>query len=104
MCSRGILLLFTAGLLAAAPRFEIRHTRPAPVDGRLLIVIATKAQPEPRFQVGWDVSTAEVFGVDVDNWKTGDPIRIDQKTEGYPLVSLKDLKPGAYSVQAVLNV
>lgn len=107
MFRKAFLLLFAAAVLAAAPRFDVRFSnqaRSTPVDGRLLVVIAAKPSPEPRFQVAWDVSTAQVFGVDVDGWKAGDAIRIDDQTEGYPLASLRDLRPGTYTVQAVLNV
>jgi len=104
---RNASLFLLAASLLAAPRFELKFTngaRSTPVDGRLLLVIAANPQPEPRMQVGWNVNTAQVFGADVDNWKPGDSIRMDEKTEGYPLSSLRELKPGTYTVQAVLNV
>ncbi len=107
MFAKAYLLLITAALISAAPRFEIRFpasARATPVDGRLILVVATKPQPEPRFQVAWDVSTAQIYGMDVENWKPGQMVRIDENTEGYPLASVRDLKIGTYSVQAVLNV
>src|SRR5258706_12544600 len=100
-------LLCLASLLSAAPAFEIRFSRDAratPVDVRLIVVIAARGTPEPRFQVGWDVATAQVFAIDVENWKPGETIRVGDTATGAPLGSLRDLRPGNYTGQAVLNV
>ena len=100
-------LTLLAAIATAAPGFEVRFsrdTRSTPVDGRLIVVIAARGTPEPRMQVVWDVSTAQVFAIDVENWKPGEPMRIDESATGAPLASLKDLRPGNYTVQAVLNV
>ena len=45
-----------------------------------------------------------VFGVTVDGWKPGEPLTIGDNAQGYPRASLKDVPPGEYTVQAVLNV
>src|SRR5208282_2224254 len=44
-----------------------------------------------------------VFGVTVDGLKPGQPVVVDEKAWGYPIRSLKDVPPGDYTVQAVLN-
>ena len=107
MVCRFVAGLLFATLASAAPHFDVTFTsaaRAAPADGRLLLVIAARPVPEPRFQVGWDVGTAQVFGLDVEDWKPGDTIRIDERVTGYPLANLRDLRPGRYFVQAVLHV
>jgi hypothetical protein len=45
-----------------------------------------------------------VFGVTVDGWKPGSALTIGDNAAGYPRASLKDVPPGEYTVQAVLNV
>ena len=107
------LLLLTPLLLAAgapattaAPRFTI--TFPAersatPLDGRLLLIVSPDSAAEPRFQVSDAVTTAQVFGVDVDAWRPGAAAVIDAGVYGYPVESLTQLKPGRYRVQALLN-
>jgi hypothetical protein len=105
-CCIPAVFLF-APLLTAAPGFDVRFTRDArstPVDGRLIVVIAAKASPEPRFQVAWGIDTAQVFGIDVENWKPGETVRVGENATGAPLASLRDLRPGNYTVQAVLHV
>ena len=45
-----------------------------------------------------------VFGVTVDGWKPGQPISIGSEAQGYPRPTLRDVPPGEYTVQAVLNI
>ena len=44
-----------------------------------------------------------VFGVTVDGWRPGQATVVDAGAWGYPVRSLKDVPPGEYFVQAVLN-
>ena len=37
-----------------------------PLDGRLLLLISTSTEGEPRFEINEDLNTQQVFGVDVD--------------------------------------
>ena len=41
------------------------------LDGRLLLLISTNKDDEPRFQISEDLTTQQVFGIDVDAWKAG---------------------------------
>ncbi len=75
----------------------------APLDGRLLLFISTDSAGEPRTQVSDAPGTAQVFGLDVDGWRAGDVKSFRGQEFGYPLQSLRDLKPGRYRVQALLN-
>ena len=69
-----------------------------PIDGRLLLLISTKTDGEPRFQINEDLNTQQVFGVDVDGWKPGETKVVDQSAFGYPRRSLANIPPGEYTV------
>lgn len=73
------------------------------LDGRLLLLIAAKPEPEPRFQVSDGVGTAQVFGMDVEGWMPGSPISFDNEAFGYPIQRLRDLPAGEYYVQALFH-
>jgi Putative esterase len=101
------LVFLAATLLPAAPRIQVKlgeSTGIAPRDGRLIVVVSRRLQGEPRFQVAWGLNTQQIFGEDVDAWKPGSSVEMDGSTPGAPLHKLADLPPGAYNVQAVLNV
>ena len=88
-------------------RFEISFPaslRATPVDGRVLLILAIKGEPEPRLQIGEALDTQQMFGVDAENLTPGKPAVIDESTHGYPRDSLNDVPDGDYYVQAVLNV
>ncbi|MGD2151892.1 MAG: alpha/beta hydrolase-fold protein [Gemmatimonadales bacterium] len=88
-------------------RFEIVYPADldaGPLDGRLLLVIARTDRREPRFQVGWGLSTQPIFGVDVEGLQPGEPAVIDASTRGFPVKSIAEIPAGDYYVQAVLNV
>ncbi len=74
-----------------------------PLDGRLLLVLSTDPSDEPRNQIDDSPRSQIVFGVTVDRWQPDHPQRVDGTAWGYPVRSLKDLPPGDYFVQAVLN-
>jgi len=106
-----IILLFLSAPAfpqSAKLRFEISFSAASdskPLDGHILLGIATTQNPEPRFQLREEeAASAQFFGLDVDNWKPGTPAVIDSGTLGYPLKTLADLPPGDYYIQAVLNI
>src|ERR1700752_3132574 len=87
-------------------RFEISFPASldkGPIDGRLLLLISTSSEGEPRFQINEDLNTQQVFGVDVDAWKAGETKTLDQSAFGYPRRSLADVPPGEYTVQALFH-
>ena len=101
-----LILLFAPVSLAAAQSFSI--TFPAeksaqPLDGRLLLVLSTDPSDEPRMQIDDSPRSQIIFGQTVDAWRPGQPALIDASATGYPISSLKDVPPGDYTVQAVLN-
>jgi hypothetical protein len=73
------------------------------LDGRVLLLISKDNSKEPRLQINEDLTTQQVFGVDVDGLKPGQPAVIDDLALGYPLRFLSDLKPGEYWIQALLH-
>ena len=73
------------------------------LDGRLLLLISTNNDREPRFQISEDLTTQQVFGIDVDAWKPGETKTLDQNAFGYPIRTLSQIKPGEYWVQALLH-
>jgi len=96
-----------AGNAPSGPRFEVRvpaQVEAGPVDGRVLLVVSSREQPEPRFQPLRSLDTPQIFGVDVEGLAAGEPAVIDATTRGFPLESADEIPPGDYFVQAVLNV
>src|SRR6185503_2875994 len=74
-----------------------------PLDGRLLLMLSTDPSAEPRFQIDDSPRSQLIFGLTVDSWRAGQSETIDGAAQGYPVRSLKDIPPGEYTVQAVLN-
>jgi hypothetical protein len=74
-----------------------------PLDGRLLLLLSTDPSAEPTKQISLSPSTQLVFGVDVDGLRPGQPVIIGDQALGFPIRSLRDVKPGEYYVQAVLH-
>ena len=103
-----LLLLLITPLTAQAqgPRFSVTFPvarSSAPIDGRVLVYLSADTTKEPRFGASDAVTTAQVTGVDVDGWRPGAPVTVDGTAFGYPVESLRDLPPGRYRVQAMVN-
>ncbi|MBN3580891.1 hypothetical protein JYB64_00730 [Algoriphagus aestuarii] len=71
-------------------------------DGRLLMIFSSDKENEPRFSISDNVSTAQVFGMDIENFKPGDIIQLDTSSFGYPINNLSDLAEGNYMMQAFI--
>jgi hypothetical protein len=103
-------LLVAAGLCAASSAAQTvsisfpAATSAKPLDGRLLLLLSNDPSDEPRMQINDTPKSQMVFGVTVDGWKPGDPIAIGDDAQGYPRAHLRDIPPGDYTVQAVLNL
>lgn len=110
-----ILTLLVTSLLAAcaggdqtkssAPTFSITFPKEKgeQFDGRLVLMLSTNNQQEPRFQVTDDAATQQAFGLDVENWKAGTTQNISAEAFGYPTASLAQIPAGEYYVQALLH-
>src|SRR3972149_6912906 len=73
------------------------------VDGRILLLFSSRDDSEPRFHVVSRSEPQPFFGIDVEGLLPGNPAIFDDSVLGYPVESLRELPPGEYSVQAVLN-
>ena len=74
------------------------------LDGRLLLMLSTNNEKEPRFQINSGLTTQLIYGVDVENMKAGEEISFNNSVFGFPYLSLNDVPPGDYYVQALLHV
>ncbi len=114
-CAAGVGV---SGAALARPAIRVNITldataHPAPVTGRVFLMISRNQDLEPRlvpqytFVYYFDdpsMPFAPLFGKDVDDLAPGKAVTMDEKTLGFPYASLRDFPPGEYSVQAVLNV
>ena len=78
------------------------HAR-EPLNGRLLLLLSVDGSKEPRFQIDVGTPSQQVFGIDANGWKGGEPQVFDSKVLGYPRLSLGDVPAGTYRVQALLH-
>ncbi|HEY3940797.1 MAG TPA: alpha/beta hydrolase-fold protein [Bryobacteraceae bacterium] len=102
-----LLLSLSAASSAASPQFLVTFSRERsqkPLDGRLLLLLSTDSSAEPRMQINDTPNSQMVFGVTVDGWRPGQAMKVDASAAGYPVRSLPDVKPGEYTVQAVLHL
>lgn len=101
-----VALVATAVSGAQAQSFRIHYaaaTNAGPLDGRLMLILSTDPGDEPRNQINDTPRSQIILGITVDGWKPGEPKVIDESAWCYPVHSLKDVPPGKYYVQAVLN-
>ncbi len=106
VATTAIVALAAEAAHAAAPRFSIRFPATAsqqPLDGRLLLMISTSKDGEPRFQIEDGPQTQQLFGIDVDAMAPNTARVIDASVLGYPKDSLRDIPAGTYRVQALLH-
>ena len=99
--------IYSQGGSGSPLRFEIsfpQSLRAGPVDGRVLLLISTNRDREPRFQIGWNLDTQQLFGVDTEGLAPGQAAVIDSAALGYPRESLTDVPSGEYYIQALINV
>ncbi len=104
---------FGSLLVAQLPAQTVTVSFPATasnksLDGRLLVLLSNDAGPdgktEPRMQIDDTPRSQQVFGVTVDGLLPGVQAAFTDLANGYPHATLKDLPPGDYTLQAVLNV
>ncbi len=104
-----LLALLLVSACASAQKFTvtvpIRASSPVQAyDGRVLLLLSNNATAEPRMQIDDTPLSQQVFGKTVDGLLLGGKVAIGDDAAGYPRASLKDVPPGDYTVQAVLNV
>ena len=73
------------------------------LDGRLLLLVSTDSSREPRFQISEDLTTQQVFGIDVEGLRPGQEAIVGATAFGYPVRNLAQVPRGEYTVQALLH-
>ena len=73
-------------------------------DGRLLLMLASNNDTEPRFQISPGLGAQPIYGINVEGMKAGEKAIFDDEVFGFPYNSLSDIPPGEYWVQALLHV
>jgi hypothetical protein len=73
------------------------------LDGRVFLLLSTDPGDEPRMQIDDTPTSQLIFGVDVDGLQPGQAVVVDERADGYPIRSLRELPAGEYFVQAVLH-
>jgi hypothetical protein len=73
------------------------------IDGRLLVMLSTDAEGEPRNQISDGIKTQQIFGIDVNALKPSQEAVVDAVAIGFPLESLRQVPPGKYRIQALLH-
>ena len=74
------------------------------LDGRMLLMLSTNDNKEPRFQIGVGLKDQLVYGMNVDGLTPGKKVTFNEDVMGFPITSLKDITPGDYYIQALLHV
>jgi len=77
---------------------------PEAITGRVFVMISKDKRREPRLQAGSWSRSVPFFGVDVEDLKPGEVVKIDGDVLGYPLKSLDEIPDGDYFVQGLVNV
>ena len=72
-------------------------------DGRLLLMLSTIEENEPRFQIDNSPDTQLIFGLNVSDWGPDSATVVDASAIGFPLTDLSEVPPGTYHAQALLN-
>jgi hypothetical protein len=103
LVATGLWCIASASAQTITVRFPAAVSQ-KPLDGRLLLLLSNDPSAEPRMQIDDTPKSQMVFGVTVDGWKPGEPIPIGDAAQGYPRLRLKDVPPGEYTLQAVLNM
>ena len=89
-----------------APRASISFAASAsaqPLDGRVYLLLSTDSSDEPRMQINDTPRSQLIFGRDVEGLRPGQPALVDERADGYPIRSLRELPAGDYVAQAVFH-
>ena len=103
-----IMILVFPGLQLKGDDFCFKISFPGeinatPLDGRVLLMISTNNEKEPRFQIRSGLKTQLILGIEADGLKPGEEAVIDGNVFGYPLKSISLIPSGKYWVQALLH-
>ena len=82
---------------AATPgplRFEVSYPASrsdTPLDGRLLLILSTRKDGEPRFHISGGPEGQPIFGLDLEGWPGGAPASVGEGTIGFPVQRLSEM-------------
>jgi hypothetical protein len=88
------------------PRFTVRiatSVDSSSLDGRLLLMLSTSDEAEPRFQISDRFDSQQIFGMDVEGWNPAQPLDFDMQAFGFPARSLDRVPAGKYFVQVLFH-
>jgi len=95
----------------AGGRFAVRFPaslNAAPITGRLFVALYQRNDVEPRIAAYQSARTrigrVPFFAIDVEQQAPGTWAMLNDNAVGYPYWSIRDIPPGDYYAQAVLNV
>jgi hypothetical protein len=71
-------------------------------DGRLLFLLHHSDNAEPRFAINDEVTSAQVIGMDFEDYQAGKGFDFNLNEFGYPIANWKDIPNGEYWVQAYI--
>jgi len=71
-------------------------------DGRLLFLLHHSENTEPRFGVNDEVTSAQVIGMDFEDYQAGKGFDFNLNKFGYPIADWKEIPNGEYWVQAYI--
>jgi hypothetical protein len=71
-------------------------------DGRVLLLFHHDEKTEPRFAVSDDVNSAQVLGMDFEDYQAGNSLSFDLGVFGYPIENWNEMPAGEYWVQAFI--
>ena len=108
-----LIAIFVVGLVSVLPTgseagLEFRISidpalHDADFDGRVLLFLTKDGDSEPRFQARPGVNAIQMFGKNIEGWKSGDEAVIGSAVFGYPVNDLAQVPAGEYYVQALLH-
>lgn len=76
------------------------------LDGRLMLMLSTDPDGEPRFQISDGPGTQILVGMNVDGWKPGTTMTVGGKGQTlnvYPHENIGDIPAGTYYAQVLLH-
>ena len=75
-----------------------------PLDGRILLLISTHDDNEPRFLISDGHNTQQILGMNVEEFTPDEEILFDSGAFGFPVKNLADIPAGEYWIQALLHI
>ena len=99
--------LFSCSNTETSPTIEIafpeEHYQET-LDGRMIVLISKNNETEPRFQLRDDSKTCQGFGMDVEDWRSGQAFQFDTEiAANYPLPKFSDLPSGEFYIQVLFH-